>query len=154
MTAPPRDNHPRERLTDTRWGKVLVFWRNVIPLIALALAFIAITGTESEQDRQRTGRRVAIEVLCGLGNGVASAGRMTLEASADIKPDRFEAALERLGMFPAATRKSNAERAATAYATIIGKSIRDTAHVDRGVIEPDGTVDCAALVDAARAEAR
>lgn len=44
------DSHPRTRMTDSRWGKAFYWWRNIVPLIAMVLAFYAVRNTQQTAD--------------------------------------------------------------------------------------------------------
>jgi hypothetical protein len=120
-------------------------WQDLVPLIAIILAWIAVTGTESEQERQREGRGIAIDVLCGGLYGVETAGEKILT---DTLP-------ETEGLRPPQTQRERevAKIYARAYATVISTAVINQAGVAaEDVLRKDGTIDCDALKDAARAQ--
>lgn len=136
------DRHPRERERSGDFrqlsllGKAGWIWRNGIPLLALGLAALAVTGTQSDVDRQREGREVAVDVLCGGLSGVADAGKRTLEG--------------RLPGLPG----PGVPRASEAYARIISLSVIKQAGVEaRDVLNRDGTINCERLKVAAKTSA-
>lgn len=154
------DFHPGRRAGDhgtvARWAGAL--WRNLVPLVALGLAVWAVAGTQRDvintrqlAESQREGRAVAIDILCGFGNGVEAAGKATL--TAPIEPPEFRRSLERLGLPPAEAREQQQQQAAQAYARSISESVAN--QVGRGiaddVIKRDGSLDCRVLRKAARA---
>jgi hypothetical protein len=57
--------------------------------------------------------------------------------------------LERLGYPPAEVRKRNARRAADEYARAIARGVERQSGV-RGVVRPDGSIDCRRLARLAR----
>jgi hypothetical protein len=119
-----------------------LFWQNAIPLLALALAFLAIKGTTSKLDRQREGRGVAINVLCGGLRGVEDAGVAILKDQLPNVPHRDQTAQE------ARLR----ERFAQSYAAIISKAVLDQAgRTLKDVLEPDGRLNCDRVVKASAA---
>lgn len=139
-------------------------WRDLMPLLALLLAFYAVLGSENKADRaelkataaqqaaasQREGRQIAIAVLCGFGNGVEAAGKASI--AQPILPGRFRRNLEKLGLPPERLRAERARKAGEAYARSISESVAEQASVKaEKVIQPDGSMDCNALQDVARA---
>lgn len=119
-------------------------WQDVIPLLAIVLAWIAVSGTETEQDRQKEGRGIAIDVLCGGLYGVEKAGEYiltgTLPGTEDLQPP------------PTEREKAVAKIYATAYSTVISQAVVKQAGVTgKHILNEDGTIDCDELKKAARA---
>lgn len=147
---PSRGEHPRRRATDRAPGWLVGLWRNFVPLIALGLAAYAVAGIQTDVDVQRQGRGVAIDILCGFGNGVEAAGKATI--TTPVQPPEFRRNLEKLGLPPEAERQANAKVAGEAYARLISQNVADqagAAAVD--VVNKDGSLNCDALSKAARA---
>ena len=143
--------HHTRRSTDrpTRGWRLFLWhaervWQDVVPLIALVLAAIAVFGNQSDLERQKEGRGIAINVLCSVSNGTVDAGRLILT---DKLP----------GTEPYRQPRSAAQRkAADAYAKSYGRVISEAVVAQAGVraddvIRKDGTVDCDALKRAALA---
>lgn len=144
----------------SRWRHL---WRDFMPLLALGIASIAVFSAENKADdaavnsriakatalNQAEGRRIAVSVLCGFGNGVEQAGKATL--SAPIMPIRFRRELERLGLPSDAVRLRGAKAAGEAYARSISNSVVEQAGADaKAVIKPDGSLNCSALQGVAK----
>lgn len=111
-------------------------WRNLVPLAAVVLAFIAVTRTQGDVERQREGRRVAVDVLCGGLYGVEDAGSRILTGDLPDIPD----ALRR----PQTARERQAALVyAHSYALVISRAVLDQAGVDgKAVLRKDGSIDC------------
>jgi hypothetical protein len=86
--------------------------------------------------RQAEGRAVAIDVLCGFGNGVAEAGRKALAG-------------ELQGQHSANGLPAEAQR--DYVATITSTLLAEAGISAQGVLEPNGEVNCARLRVAAKA---
>lgn len=137
---------PHRRRDD---GLIRRIWRDAAPLFALAVATYAVFHVENKVDAQVQGRRAAIAVLCGFGNGVEEAGRAAL--SADVQPVKFRKALERLGLPATAVRRKGQKLAGEAYARALSKAVVEQAGADaRKVIKRDGSLDCARLQSVAK----
>jgi hypothetical protein len=120
-------------------------WRRLVPLIALALACYAVVGLSGKVDkttdalqRQKDGRRVALEVICGSIKGVEDAGRRiltgTLPPPASMPPPR------------SARERRLASQYAEAYSRVISESVLAQAGAKAtGVLKADGSLDCDAL---------
>jgi hypothetical protein len=138
------ENHPKRREGDTRRGKLRAFWRDVAPLVAVVVAGVAVfaagfsvLNTQSDVERQKEGRAIAVDVLCGFGNGVAEAGRKALAG---------ELAGQRGGRgLPASAQRDYVQTITSTLLAEAGINARD-------VIRPDGQVDCSRLRRAARAQ--
>lgn len=144
---------PSRRTTDkpmTKLERLERTWRDLVPVIAVAMAGYAVVGVEGKADRaqdtairQQEGRRVAVDVLCGGIVGVENAGRLTL--------------LNQLPGVPAARMPSREvrlrETAARAYTILISEAVIEQAGVKdaSSVLRPDGSIDCEGLKRAARA---
>ena len=139
------EHHPRQRASDqgTRyWAGWL--YRHLVPAIAIAVAALALGQTQGKIDRQIEGRRIAVDVLCGFGNGVATAGRNVIRGRrADGKP------IPGVAFSPREQKIRDA--AANDYGAFIVTSVQEQAGVTSvDVIRPDGTLDCPALRRSAR----
>lgn len=147
--------HHQRRRGDRPWGGWQLWawraervWQDVVPLIALGLAFYAVLHVESKATRNRQflvqqaqGRKVAIDVLCGGVLGVERAGILTLQGK--LLDTR------RLGMTGQERRLR--ERASLSYAKIISRAVVRQAGIgSHAVLRPDGTLDCAKLRVAAK----
>lgn len=104
--------------------------------------------------QQRVGRVVAIKILCGAMSAAIDAGRATITGGALSVTGDFERNLRALGYPPRAVRLSAARRAARAYAKQIATGV--TVAVGgpgeaRGVVRPDGSLDCRRLLVVSRA---
>jgi hypothetical protein len=123
-----------------RWSGA--FWQNVIPLVALILAYLAIHGTESKVDRQAEGRGVAINVLCGGLRGVEDAGVAILKDELPDVPHKAQTAAER----------DLRQRFAKSYSSIISESVVNQAGRPlENVLEPDGRLNCDRVIRASQA---
>lgn len=75
----PARGRARSRLGRAYWN--LRFWglpnpvRDAMLILSLVFWLMSVTSQTSTLARQREGRRVAIEVLCGAQQGVIDAGR-------------------------------------------------------------------------------
>lgn len=132
------EKNPRARKSDTGWR----YWggwlyRHLVPAIAIVVAAIAVGRTQSDVDRQREGRAVAIDVLCGFGNGVAEAGRKALSG-------------ELAGQNPS---RGLPQKAQTDYVrTITSSLLAESGFDDVKLIRSDGQLNCDALRIAAKAQ--
>jgi hypothetical protein len=145
MTEPPRpvNGHPRQRQTDTTWGRIMYWWRNLVPMFALVVAFYAVSNQESDNERQAEGRGIAVNVLCGGLFGVEKAGEQILK---DELPGTEEFRRPR-----SAQQKKIAQVYATAYSIVISNAVVEQAGVNaEDVLNEDGTINCDALREAAR----
>jgi hypothetical protein len=139
----------------TRWRHL---WRDFMPLLGVLIAAYAVFGFEGKVDQaavdariakssasnQAEGRRIAIAVLCGFGNGVELAGKASI--STPVQPPRFRRNLEKLGLPSARLRAPAARKAGEAYARAISESVVEQAGADaKTVIKPDGSLNCSAL---------
>lgn len=126
-----------------RWLRALgIIWQNAIPLAALILAFLAISGTESKLDRQKEGRGVAINVLCGGLRGVEDAGVAILKDQLPNVPHRKQTQAE------AQLR----EQFAVSYSSIISHAVTEQAGQPlKNVLEPDGRLNCDRVIVASAA---
>jgi hypothetical protein len=86
--------------------------------------------------RQSEGRSIAIDVLCGFGNGVAEAGRKALAGELQGQDSGR-------GLPPEAQRDY--------VATITSTLLAEAGIRAQGVLEPNGEVDCGRLRVAAKA---
>lgn len=160
------DNNPGRRAGDHFPWWVGAAWRNLVPIIALALATYAVTGLQSDVDQQRIGRRVAIDVLCGYANGTAAAGRATLRgglpgdklkktpdgALTDLTPGEFNRFLQAHGYGTTQEQIARSNAGATAYTQNLSQQVVKEAGVKGDdVVNPDGTLNCDALRKAAAA---
>jgi hypothetical protein len=126
---------------------------------ALAIGSVTLHRTAQLAEQQRAGRAVAIDALCALGSAVVDAGRQTLAGppakKGELPPDpvgppRFVHALERLGFPPRAVRDRAARQAARAYGASIAHRVERATQV-KGLTRPDGTLNCARLRAASKA---
>jgi hypothetical protein len=147
------DAERRRRLVRWRWA--IRFWgpvwaRDVWLLVVTVLVVVALAHQQSAIDRQREGRRTAIEAVCGVEQATIDAGRARLLGGAHLKPERFARNLERLGYPPQGVRERGARAAAQAYSTQIAKAVEHESGV-RGIVGPDGRLNCGRLVSASAA---
>lgn len=103
--------------------------------------------------RQAEGRRVAVDVTCAAMSAVIEAGRTTITGSGRVTSEEFERNLRLLGYPPKSERRAAARRAADAYARSIAMNVQRQARV-KGVVRPDGTLNCARLQVAAKTKAK
>jgi hypothetical protein len=123
------------------WG----LWLFTVLLLGGVFALMIWYGAELRIDahdaklsaiRQKEGRAVAIDVLCGFGNGVAEAGRKALAG-------------ELIGQ--SAARGLPVESQRDYVGTITSTLLAEAGINARDVIRPDGQVDCEKLRAAAKA---
>lgn len=146
LQYPNQGDHPKRRRMDRTLGKIEWVWQNGVPLVAIALAAIAvhgnsvaIKGNTTLIQRQAEGRSVAIDVLCGFGNGVAEAGRKALAG-------------ELRGQAQPGQRTGLPESAQRDYARTIALAVLQQAGLPAsGLLQPNGQIDCTKLRVAARA---
>lgn len=123
--------HPKARRSDGGWR----FWcawlyRMIVPAVAIAIAALAVARTQSDVERQREGRAIAVKVLCGFGNGVAEAGRKALAG-------------ELRGQSP---RQGLPREAQTDYVrTITSTLLAEAGITAKDVVQPNGQIDCPRL---------
>jgi hypothetical protein len=123
------------------WG-IFVFTILLLGVaFGLGVAFAVRSAIDSHDaktaaSRQAEGRAVAIDVLCGFGNGVAEAGRKALAG-------------ELVGQHPANGLPPEAQR--DYVATITSTLLAEAGIRAQGVLEPNGEVNCARLRVAAKA---
>src|SRR4051812_22767494 len=119
-------------------------WLSTCVVVGLVLVVFTILWTSSRVEshdaktaatRQAEGRAVAIDVLCGFGNGVAEAGRKALAG-------------ELVGQRPGRglSKASQSDYIQTITSTLLAEA----GIQGRDVIRPDGEVDCARLQVAAK----
>jgi hypothetical protein len=165
--------HPRSRRGIRRvvrahahklWFDVLLYGRALgwVPVTVLMVLALHAQGgkadrSELKADRaaleirqQREGRRVAIEVFCGVSQAVIDAGRAQILSSAAIGPPRFARNLERLGFPELRARQKTAELAAQAYSRGIARAVAREAGT-HGLVNRDGRLRCDRLVSQAQA---
>lgn len=164
MTDP--QHRPRRRRTDTVRGFIRAHPGYPILTIALIGVLLYSTGKvddtalKAERNAQRLGaqvqgRRVALDLLCGGLSGFGQAGRLVVlndpRAWADaLGPAEFA----RIRPFLRPDPREARLRAALghAYNVIAVSGLIRSAGVDaRGILRPDGTMDCAVLRRRARA---
>lgn len=148
------DGEPLDRRESTYISRVLLValvCATVLSVVALIIATIAIVNVSDSVDRQAEGRKVAIEVICGVTSGIIEAGRATItgQSSGGMDPE-FIRNLEKLGYPPKRQREAAARLAAEAYARSIAERVESEAGVE-GVVRQNGTLDCLALKRAAGA---
>lgn len=114
------------------------------------LIVVTLTGQQSAIDRQREGRKTALEAVCGIEQATISAGRAQLLSSGHIRPVRFERNLVRLGYPPRAVRERQARVAAAGYSTLIARAVQRESGIG-GLVGPDGQLRCGLLVRAGKA---
>jgi hypothetical protein len=139
-------NHPSERATDNGlWCRFKAIRRDLWMLAITGLVLYALANFSTEQERQRQGRSIAIDVNCAAINGVEDAGRAIL-----LQELPLPANIKRL--LPPATKQDKAirEAFATAYNRVITERIANIAKADvKNVVNPDGSIDCNKLKKAA-----
>jgi hypothetical protein len=123
------------------WG-IFVFTILLLGLVfGLGVAFAVRSAVDSHDaktaaTRQAEGRSIAIDVLCGFGNGVAEAGRKALAGELQGQDSAH-------GLPPDAQRDY--------VATITSTLLAEAGIRAQGVLEPNGEVNCARLRIAAKA---
>jgi hypothetical protein len=139
---------PRRRTTDRPTGWIREHWITVVVTLALGgllyypFGVVDTTSQQSEQnaarlDAQAQSRRVAIDVLCGIGSGVSHAGALVFS-----------------GKLPGLPGPGN-PTARQAYIDIVVASVAEEAGVEaRGLVLPDGSIDCEELRRRANAVVR
>lgn len=145
-----------DRLAEPRNLQWLIVGFLALVVVALALAGLAVvqaaasaTRAQDAIDRVEEGRKVGSAITCAATSAVIDAGRTTIKAGAYVRPKEFADALEDLGLPPETTRKRFAAIAADAYARNVSRAVLSGSGV-RGVVRPDGTLDCKALRVAAK----
>lgn len=110
---------------------------------------IAIRVALDADQGQREGRRVAVQTTCAAISAVIDAGRATILAAGQEQPQPFERNLLKLGYPSLERRRTASELAAATYArSIAGRVAAITG--SKGLVRPDGSLDCARLRKAAR----
>lgn len=119
-------------------------WLATCAVIGLVLAVFTVLWTATAVDshdaktaasRQTEGRAIAIDVLCGFGNGVAEAGRKAL--AGELRGQHGQGI----------SRSAQDDYVQTITSTLLSEAGIDA----RGVIRPDGEVACGRLRIAAKA---
>lgn len=119
---------------------------------AIALQTVVLKQQATQARDQREGRALGTRTTCAVQSAVVDAAFQTIRAGAVLKPDRFRRNLERLGLPNTQTRRQAADLAAKAYASIITKAVED-ATGRKGLVQPDGSLDCKRLSVATKATA-
>jgi hypothetical protein len=132
--------HPRARASDGGWRYWTAWcYRMLVPAVAVVIAAIAVARTQGDVQRQKEGRAIAIDVLCGFGNGVAEAGRKAL--AGELRGQD--------------SRQGLPEEAQRDYVgTITSTLLAEAGITARDVVQPDGTVACDRLRVVAKATHR
>lgn len=120
------------------------WYRDVWLLLLSIVLVLMVLGLQTKVDRQREGRAIAINVMCGGISAVIEAGRATITGSSRSFSPEFERNLERLGYPPRKQRTQAANAAAKAYAAAIAKSVQEESGV-KDLVRKDGSLDCARL---------
>jgi hypothetical protein len=126
-------------------------WRRVVPVIAIALALVALLGlqdkvdrTQAQVDAQREGRQVALEVICGALYGVEEAGRLILLGELPPPAPPTPRVSER--------EHEKRDKYARSYTSVINKRVLEAAGIKGGeVFRLDGTLDCEKVKEVAQA---
>jgi hypothetical protein len=139
-----------DSLRDRRGGIIQRVWQNLVPLIAIGVAFYAVLGVESKQTRVNEGRAVSVDVICGYSNGLATAVggafRSPFLGSQTAQQRRYQRNLEKLGGPSYKERRLAAEKAARVFAAELSRSVAAEAGVVIAeVVRDDGTLDCDAM---------
>jgi hypothetical protein len=156
-SGPPLpDPTPEERARGARrlwWVRLYgpVWARDLWQVLVTGLVLISLSSFQSASDRQREGRKVAIQAICGFQNATIKAGRAQLLSSAAVGSPRFERNLERLGYPPRAVREVAAKKAADAYSQTIIRAVANSTNTT-GLVQKDGTLNCRALLGASQAK--
>lgn len=128
------DTGERRRKRDKLIGKIEWVWQNGLPLVAIIIAAIAVQGNTSDIQRQKEGRAVAVDVLCGFGNGVATAGRKALSGELAGQTGR--------GLPPEAVRDYTR--------TVTSTLLKEAGITGTDVLKANGEIDCTKLKIVAR----
>jgi hypothetical protein len=121
-----RRGHEDRIATLERGVSLRELWRDLIPAVAIGLAFWAMTLSQGQlstiranQAEAQAGRRVAIAVTCAALSAVIDQGRATISAS----------------------HTQRARRAADAYRDGIAQRVQRQTGV-HGLVRRDGSLDC------------
>lgn len=183
----PRHRHERaerllhnRRVSDMRgWPRArrvaAEFWYELVPLLALMIAGVALWLNSNKADKalvrataarqltvqQAEGRKIAIDVICGYQNGLGQAVRATFSATTRIARQHTPTGrktLELLRFLQAhggpslRERDKQARQAAAAFLLVISRQVAKQAGANaKHVVRSDGTMNCTKLRKAARA---
>lgn len=136
------------------------WYRDLILLIVCIFLFIGNGNANQAADDakealsgQKTGRRVALNVICGAENATINAGRAIITGSASSVTPELERNLRALGYPPRKVREETARKAADEYARSIAEGVRRIAGGGNAdVVRSNGTLDCDKLLEASRAK--
>lgn len=152
MRNPERRSRSARRRSDKARLILRENWyRDVWLLLVSAFVVVAVLNSRDAVERQKEGRRVAVQAICGATSAVIEAGRATITGGATGVGGEFERNLRALGYPPRKVRQRQAMQAAEAYARTIAEGVRQAAGVNaRGLVRRDGTLDCQRLQQVAR----
>ena len=157
--------HPRRRVTDTGWYVLRDWYRDLVPVLSVVIASIALIGLENKVERNREGRKIALQVVCAVASTQNEGARTILLASAALPGDKivgdfksgsfqvvsgpFAKFLEARGFPGPRKRVSNAQAAAVAYALDTTAGIKQIANIPN-IVDKTGRLNCSALQKAAK----
>lgn len=121
------------------------WYRDVWLILITGALFWSQIGLSDVVERQRESRRAVDRITCAATSAVIDAGRATITGGAESLDPEFARNLEALGYPPLKVRKEQAEQAAHAYAEAIARRVEEATGAT-GIVNPNGTLDCRALV--------
>lgn len=128
-------DNPRVELIAGRLLVLLVISSTIVSLVSLEISL-------SAGQREREGRQIVRQALCGVASGIITAGRTQIESGGEALPQPYERNLERLGLLPSlAARRLAARIGAEAYSRGIAEEAQKTSG-RRDLVNPDGTLNC------------
>lgn len=117
-----------------------------VGLVGALTIGLGVLGNNGELERQREGRRIAVNVTCGAISAVIDAGRATITGGAAGLPPELASFLEAHGYPPAAERRRQALEAASTYARSIAKAVERASGRD-DLVQPNGRLRCERLAE-------
>jgi len=145
MTEPPQSYREaiKRRVTP---GQVWLF-------IVTILVFAALAGYKHALDKVQEGRKAATQTTCAITSAVVASGRTTVEESGKQPfPPKLEGFLERYELPSRAEREKAARAAGAAYVQRVSEGVEKVVGITNGegILNPDGSVNCARLREVAR----
>lgn len=139
--------HPQRRRGDHRWkiNSRENWYRDVLLVVVCGLVVLSLNASGDALDRVQQGRIAGTKVTCAIASAISEAGRQTIEAQ-PFGESPFIRFLERHGYPPASVRERQSQAAAAAYVSGISQRVeRQIGHKSDGLINRDGTINCARL---------
>lgn len=144
---------PQEAARLVVWLAVVAGVLGAIAAVAIVLLFAKV-GTAADRANQAIerideGRRVGILASCAATSAVIDAGRAVITGGSSGVPPQLAQFLEQHGYPPKGVREKQAQQAARDYGRAIARRVEDASGV-RGLVEPNGRLDCRRLASVAR----